>query len=148
MTATKPTDPQEGALQLFLANVAPPVAVRMRTLAHAWAVAGGHLQVGKVSCRLLSGQPGFTAGTLFATQEGHPTLELSRIQIQARGVSDAQWQAWCDERAPLRAHGFSPTAKYATVRLDALDDADMVRLVTGLRDLALQLATPATSTTP
>jgi hypothetical protein len=130
--------PQEPELQAFLATRDPTLGLRLRTLAHAWTTAGGSLLIGRHAVRLVGkGAAGntFTAGTL-RDRDGHAELELSRVLLQGNGVSLEAWQAWCDERADLRTHGFAPTAKFPTVRLDALPDGALARLAVGLRDLA------------
>jgi hypothetical protein len=136
--------PQEPELQAFLARLDPAAALRVRTLAHAWALAGGTLAVGRLSIRLVAAgaDPGhpYTAGTLHPGEGA--ALELSRILLQAHGVAPEAWQAWCDERPELRAHGFEPQAKFPSIRLAGLGDAALVRLALGLRDLAL-LAMPS-----
>lgn len=127
----------EPELQAFLASRDPTLALRLRTLAHAWATAGGTLLVGRHAVRLVSQgrNAPYTAGTL-RVRDGHAELELSRVLLQGNGVSLEAWQAWCDERPDLRAHGFAPSAKFPTVRLDALPDGALARLAVGLRDLA------------
>jgi hypothetical protein len=128
----------ESDLQAFLARLEPATAVRVRTLAHAWTIAGGTLAVGRLSLRLTAGaDPAhpYTAGTLHA-HGATATLELSRVLLHAHGVTPEAWLAWCDERPELRAHGFVAQAKFPAVRLDALPDAALVRLALGLRDLA------------
>jgi histidinol-phosphate/aromatic aminotransferase/cobyric acid decarboxylase-like protein len=141
MTPTAATlTPQEADLQAFLAPLAPATALRLRTLAHAWTLAGGALAVGKHSIRLLgAATPPFTAATLHA-RGGTAALELSRVLLQAHGLDPEAWRDWCDERAGLRAHGFLDQAKFPAVRLEALPDADLARLALGLRDLGLLVA--------
>ncbi|MEA3203979.1 MAG: hypothetical protein QOI63_1659 [Thermoplasmata archaeon] len=138
--------PQEPELQAFLAGLEPATALRVRTLAHAWALAGGSLAIGRLSIRLLGAgaDPAhpYTAATLHA-RAGTAALELSRVLLHAHGVGPEVWQEWCDERAELRAHGFVPQAKFPAVRLDGLGDPAIVRLALGLRDLA-RMAPPPT----
>ncbi|MFO1534733.1 MAG: hypothetical protein ABR586_03620 [Thermoplasmatota archaeon] len=135
----------ESDLQAFLARLEPAAAVRVRTLAHAWKIAGGTLSVGRLSIRLTAGpDPAhpYTAGTLHA-HGATATLELSRVLLHAHGVTPEAWLAWCDERPELRGHGFVAQAKFPAVRLDALPDAALVRLALGLRDLAQMRPGPA-----
>jgi hypothetical protein len=138
MTPTAALAPQEGELQAFLAALDPPTALRVRTLAHAWTLAGGTLAIGRLSIRLVgpAAPPAhpYTAATLHA-KGATSALELSRVLLEAHGVPADAWQAWCDERPELRAHGFVAQAKFPAVRLDALGDAALVRLAQGLRDL-------------
>ncbi|HEX2066949.1 MAG TPA: hypothetical protein VHI93_09075, partial [Candidatus Thermoplasmatota archaeon] len=54
LPATASLAPQEAALQGFLARLSPETALRVRTLAHAWAAAGGSLAVGRLSIRLVA----------------------------------------------------------------------------------------------
>jgi hypothetical protein len=139
MSSLQPPDAQEAALRAFLAPLDAARGVRLRSLSHAWTAAGGSLHVGKLSIRLQSGAPAYTAATLYANQGGHAALELAKVQLQARGIDAQAWQAWCDERVELRAHGFAPDAKYTTIRLDGLGPSEFMRLVEGLRDLGLLL---------
>ncbi|HUR62606.1 MAG TPA: hypothetical protein VM286_09620 [Candidatus Thermoplasmatota archaeon] len=133
----------EPELQAFLSTRDPTLALRLRTLAHAWTTAGGALLVGRHAVRLVGrGRAApFTAGTL-RVRDGHAELELSRVLLQGNGVSLEAWQAWCDERPELRTHGFAPSGKFPTVRLDALPDGSLARLAVGLRDLAHAVQAP------
>ncbi|HET6399070.1 MAG TPA: hypothetical protein VFH47_05910 [Candidatus Thermoplasmatota archaeon] len=131
----------EAALMTYLSQLLPEDGVRARTLAHAWAAAGGTIHVGRHAIRLL-GQAGghtFTAATLHASAgpHGQPCLELCRVILEKHGVDADKWQEWADERPELRLHGFHDHAKYPVVRLGQLDDAALARLALGLRDLAL-----------
>ncbi|HEX2066679.1 MAG TPA: hypothetical protein VHI93_07700 [Candidatus Thermoplasmatota archaeon] len=135
----------ESDLQSFLARLSPATALRVRTLAHAWAAAGGSLAVGRLSVRLVAAHDPahpYTAATLHA-RGGTAALELSRVLLHAHGIGPAAWQAWCDERPELRSHGFVAQAKFPAVRLDALPDAALARLALGLRDLAQMRPAPA-----
>lgn len=139
----------EAALQGFLAALPASHAVPVRTLAHAWQASGGTLQVGRVTVRLVSpgrdGRP-FTAATLHAALGERPAprsadlrtgpgLELARVLLFNHGVSDADWRAWCDELADLAPHGLDAAAKYPTIALDRLAEAQTARLAQALRDL-------------
>lgn len=145
MTPTASVATAESDLQAFLAGLDAPTAVRVRTLAHAWTIAGGGLAVGRLSVRLTAGDPAhpYTAATLHA-RANTSALELSRVLLGTHGVTSEAWQEWCDERPELRGHGFEPNAKFPAIRLDGLGDAAVVRLALGLRDLArLAGAAPA-----
>lgn len=129
----------EEALLSFLRPLPEPVAPRLRSLAHAWAAAGGTLQVGRFTIRLVAapmkGRP-YTAGTLHANHpEAGPALELARVLLTNHGVSSADWSAWSDELAEMHAHGFTAGAKFPTVSLAAMPDVAAARLAQGLRDL-------------
>ena len=141
MPETVQTPSPDGSLQAFLANADPQAALRLRTLANAWQGGGGHLFVGKIAIRLLGADAqgrGFTAGTLHHAhgEPPGPNMELGRVLLQAHGVTPAIWTEWCDERPELRPLGFDRNAKFPMVRLDAMPDADLARLASGLRDLA------------
>jgi|SRR5688572_20809584 len=144
MTMAAPVSPSNGvqkpgdesALQGFLATLPGDSGVTARTLAHAWTVAGGTLQVGKLTTRLVAPAPGgksFTAATLHAAEA--PRLEVARVLLQAHGVTATDWTSWCDELAELQPHGFEPSAKYPALRLANLPPATVARLALGLRDL-------------
>jgi hypothetical protein len=143
MTQTATMGPGEKPLKDFLFPLEANLAVRLRTLAHAWTTSGGSLLVGKLSIRLVgcdsAGRP-FTAGTLHANQGGRPALELCKVLLLAHGVSAPAWQEWCDERPELRGHGFDPGAKFPLVGLDRLSDGALARLALGLRDLGLAVS--------
>jgi hypothetical protein len=135
------SDADEAALQAFLAPLPPDAGLAARTLAHAWAAAGGTLQVGKLTARLVAAAPdgrSFTAATLHGlgtAGDGTPRLEVARVLLQAHGVTATDWTSWCDERAELAAHGFDRAAKYPSLRLADLPPATVARLALGLRDL-------------
>jgi len=135
--------PGESALRDFLQGLEPPIAIPVRTLAHAWQGGGGQIAVGRLAIRLVAvdakGRP-FTAGTLHAG--AGPRLELARVLLDAHGVSEQSWTAWCDERPELRDAGFDPNAKFPRVQLDALPDATLARLAAGARDLARSVTLP------
>ncbi|MEA3190446.1 MAG: hypothetical protein QOD77_1028 [Thermoplasmata archaeon] len=127
-------DETEG-LPRFLASLDPATATRVRTLARAWEAAGGELQVGRLSIRLVARDPigrSFTAATLQARR-----LELSRALLLAHGLSQAAWADWCDERGELARHGFAQDAKFPAVDIGALTDHELTSLALGLRDIAL-----------
>lgn len=128
----------ETALQAFLATLPADEAVAARTLAHAWAAAGGAHQAGKLTVRLLATAPSgraFTAATLHGPASGAPRLEVARVLLTTHGVAPLDWTAWCDDRPELATHGFDPAAKYPCVRLAGLPPAAVARLAVGLRDL-------------
>jgi hypothetical protein len=128
----------ESALQAFLATLPHAEAVAARTLAHAWAAAGGTHQAGRLTVRLLATTPqgrGFTAATLHGAASGTPRLEVARVLLATHGVAPVDWTAWCDERAELASYGFDPAAKYPCVPLSGLPPAVVARLALGLRDL-------------
>ena len=132
--ASKPGDEQ--ALQGFLATLPSNAGLAARTVAHAWTVAGGSLQVGKLTTRLVAPAPGgrsFTAATLHGAEERR--LEVARVLLQAHGVTATDWTSWCDELAELQPHGFEPGAKYPALPLSNLPPATVARLALGLRDL-------------
>lgn len=127
-------------LPRFLAGLDPASATRVRTLARAWEAAGGALQVGRLSIRLVARDAigrSFTAATLQARR-----LELSRALLLAHGLSESAWAAWCDERAELARHGFAQEAKFPAVDIGALTDHELARLALGLRDIALAVCAP------
>ena len=131
-----PKQGDEAALQGFLATLPSEASLAARTLAHAWTVAGGTLQVGKLTTRLVAPAPGgksFTAATLHAADA--PRLEVARVLLQAHGVTATDWTSWCDELAELQPHGFEPSAKYPALPLSNLPPATVARLALGLRDL-------------
>jgi hypothetical protein len=134
MAAT--ADSNEAALQAFLATLPADAGLAARTLAHAWSAAGGSLQVGKLTTRLVApahdGRT-FTAATLHAADA--PRLEVARVLLQSHGLTATDWTSWCDERAELANHGFEPTAKYPALPLSNLPPATVARLALGLRDL-------------
>lgn len=133
----------EAALQGFLADVAGPEGVAIRTLAHAWQGGGGGIQVGTVAVRLTAGKPDgpFTAATLHAPRGGQGArLELCRVLLERHGVRPDAWVHWSDEFADLAHHGFDAAAKYPTLPLAPLSATELARLVTGLRDLARLVA--------
>lgn len=128
----------EAALQAFLATLPSEAAVPARTLAHSWTAAGGTLQVGKFTVRLLAQGPQgrtYTAATLHGPAEGEPRLEVARVLLVTHGLAAADWTAWCDERSELSAHGFVAGAKYPCVTLTSMPPATQARLALGLRDL-------------
>ncbi|MES2155014.1 MAG: hypothetical protein V4510_07750 [bacterium] len=134
----------ETALLGFLQGLDPPVALPVRTIAHAWQGGGGNLAVGRLAIRLVAvdaqGRP-FTAGTLHAGAS--PRLELARVLLHAHGVSAASWTAWCDERPELPDAGFDPQAKFPRVELSSLADTALARLALGARDLARSVTLPS-----
>ncbi len=132
--AKRPDDDGESALKAFLAPLAAPAALRLRTLAHSWSAAGGTLQPGRLTVRLLAGPPGtaYTAATLHAAPA---RVELSHVLLAQHGLQPEAWTAWCDELAELHAHGLSAAAKYPAITLAGLSDATAARLALGLRDL-------------
>lgn len=138
MSLATVAEPEE--LPRFLAGLDPAAATRVRTLARAWEAAGGALQVGRLSIRLVArdgiGRT-FTAATLQARR-----LELARSLLLAHGWSEAAWSAWCDERAELARHGFSHDAKFPAVDIGALTEGELARLALGLRDIAMAVCTP------
>jgi hypothetical protein len=131
----------EEALQAFLRTLPAEVAPRLRALAHAWTAAGGQLQVGRMTIRLVAtaaNEQAFTAGTLHASHNAHdgaPTLELCRVLLANHGLSPEDWTAWSDEMAELQAYGFVASSKFPTVNLAALPETSTLRLSQGLRDL-------------
>lgn len=128
----------ESALQAFVATLPEAEGVAARTMAHAWAAAGGTHQAGRLTVRLLATSPAgrtFTAATLHGPASGAPRLEVSRVLLTTHGVAPMDWTAWCDERPELAAHGFDPAAKYPFVALSNLPPAAVARLALGLRDL-------------
>jgi hypothetical protein len=128
----------EAALQAFLATLPAEEAVAVRTLAHAWAAAGGTHQAGRLTVRLLATSPSgrsFTAATLHGPASGTPRLEVARVLLVSHGVASLDWTAWCDERPELATQGFDPAAKYPCVPLSNLPPAAVARLALGLRDL-------------
>jgi hypothetical protein len=130
----------EAELARFLQPLPEGAAVRLRMLAHGWAMAGGSVQIGKLSIRLAAGSPPFTAGTLHPARDGHPTLEVARPPLATHGLGEQAWRDWCDERPELRAAGFDSARNYPLVRLDALSEPACARLALGLRDLLLAAA--------
>lgn len=129
--------PDEAALQAFLATLPPDAALAARTLAHAWTAAGGAIQVGKLTVRMVVAAhdgKSCTAATVHAA-EGAPRLEVARVLLQSHGLTATDWTSWCDERVELAAHGFVPTAKYPALPLSGLPPATVARLALGLRDL-------------
>jgi hypothetical protein len=136
--AGTPQAPDESALQAFLSTLPQDEAVAARTLAHAWAAAGGTHLSGRLTVRLLATGPNgrpFTAATVHGPASGAPRLEVARVLLVTHGVAAGDWTAWCDERPELAAHGFDPAAKYPCVPLTGLPPADVARLALGLRDL-------------
>jgi hypothetical protein len=131
----------EAALQAFLATLPEDQAVAARTLAHAWAAAGGTIHSGRYTVRLLAQGargPPFTAATVHGPDAGGaPRLELGRVLLYAHGLAPADWTSWCDERPELVAHGFDRNAKYPSVPLAGLPPSAVARLAVGLRDLCL-----------
>lgn len=140
----------ESALQAFLGTLPQAQAVTVRSLAHAWMAAGGHLQVGRVTVRLCvnarNGRP-FTAATLHASLGGDrptpaaadlragPALEVARVLLANHGMAEADWRGWCDDLADLQLLGFDAAAKYPAIGLDRLPEASLARLAQALRDL-------------
>ena len=128
----------ETALQAFLATLPAEESVAARTLAHAWAAAGGAHQAGRLTVRLLATSPtgrAFTAATVHGSASGTPRLEVARVLLTTHGVAPLDWTAWCDERPELAAHGFDAAAKYPSLPLTNLPPAAVARLALGLRDL-------------
>jgi hypothetical protein len=128
----------EAALQAFVATLPAEEGVAARTLAHAWGAAGGLVQPGRLTVRLLAmgpaGRP-YTAATLHGPASGTPRLEVGRVLLTTHGVAPLDWTAWCDERPELAAHGFDRAAKYPAVPLSGLPAPVVARLALGLRDL-------------
>lgn len=140
----------ESALQAFLATLPPASAVAVRTMAHAWQAAGGTLQVGRVTVRLIvvgrNNRP-FTAGTLHASLGGDrperrqvelrsgPCLEVARVLLFNHGLDEADWRSWTDDLIDLTLAGFDPAAKYPCIALEHLPEASVARLAQALRDL-------------
>lgn len=141
--------PEEDALQAFLASLPPTNAIAVRTLAHAWQAAGGHLQVGRITIRLTTtGSNGrqFTAATLHATgppdrperrpaERPGPWLEIGRVLLVNHGIAAGDWTAWSDDLADLQLHGFEAANKYPSLSLDQLPETHVARLAQALRDL-------------
>jgi hypothetical protein len=140
MTTQTPLSTEtEDQLAGFLTSLPEAEAITARTLAHAWASGGGRLQVGRLSVRLTSGDPGFTAGTLYAPHGAHvaPRLELCRVVLESRGVPHDAWVHWSDEFADLAHHGFDPAERFpALVLRSDVSPPEVARLAMGLRDLA------------
>ena len=140
----------EAALQAFLSALPAPQALPVRTLAHSWKAAGGQLQVGRVTVRLVvagrDGRP-FTAATLHANLGGErpaakqaelrngPALEIGRVLLANHGLGEADWRGWCDDLADLELAGFDATAKYPCVALEPLPEVTVARLAQAVRDL-------------
>ena len=140
----------ESALQAFLSALPAGSAVAVRSLAHSWQAAGGALQVGRVTVRLVAtgrdGRP-FTAATLHAALGGDrpargatdlragPGLEVARVLLANHGLGEADWRGWCDDLADLQLAGFDAAAKYPVVALDRLPEATVARLAQAVRDL-------------
>ena len=110
-------------------------ALPARSLVHAWQSGGGDVQIGSVATRLVGHHDGgtFTAATLHARDA---SLELCRVILERHGIAAAAWTHWSDEFADLAHHGFDARAKYPSIPLAPLTEAELARLVTGLRDLA------------
>ncbi len=127
----------EEALEEFSASLGA-AGVNVRSIAHAWQSGGGRLAVGKLTIRLLGGDPAFTAGTIHAPRgDGHPDLELSRVLLEQHGVD---WTHWSDEFADLGHHGFDQSARFPRIAFDdAVSPGEIARLVTGVRDLAVMV---------
>lgn len=140
----------EAALQAFLSSLPTGQAVPLRSLAHAWQTAGGLLQVGRMTIRLVvngrDGRP-FTAATLHANLGGErppsrgaelrngPGLEIGRVLLANHGLGEADWRGWCDDLADLELVGFDVAAKYPCVPLERLPEAHVARLAQAVRDL-------------
>lgn len=128
------------ALAAFLEAMPEAAAVQARSLAHAWLGGGAELAVGQHAVRLTAGQDPerFTAATLHGPRGDAPArLELCRVILEKHGVDGDAFMHWSDEFADLAHHGFDPAQKYPEVPLGpGLTDAELARLVTGLRDLA------------
>ena len=135
MSMSATASPEEMALQAFVASLPGDAGLAARTLAHAWTVAGGSIQVGKLTTRFVApaGTRSFTAATLHAGEA--PRLEVARVLLQAHGLTATDWTSWCDELAELQPHGFEPAAKYPTLPIAKLPPATVARLALGLRDL-------------
>ncbi len=134
MTVTQTTHEEE--LVGFIETLPAPSQVNVRSMVHAWQSGGGSIAVGKLTVRLLAGDPSFTAGTIHAPR-GETTdadLEISRVLLEQHGVD---WVHWSDEFADLAHHGFNQAARFPTIQFDAaVSPGEVARLVTGLRDLA------------
>lgn len=136
------TQEEEAGLRAFLDTLPEDAVVPARTLAHAWAAAGGSLAPGRVSVRLLGpaqgDRPAFTAATLYAPrgEATAPTLEFAKPFLEHHGVDADRFVHWADEVVDV-AGGLDPTAKFPTLRLGPdLPASDLARLVSALRDLA------------
>ncbi len=140
----------EAALQAFLSALPAAHAVPVRSLAHSWQAAGGSLQVGRVTVRLVAnGRDGraFTAATLHANFGGErpavkgadlrngPALEIGRVLLANHGLGEADWRSWCDDLADLELIGFDAGAKYPCVALERLPSPHVARLAQAVRDL-------------
>ncbi len=144
MALTAPEQgPEEEQLQRALKDLPSELAVSVRSLAHAWTAAGGNIQVGRYTIRLLApgsrGGAPLTAGFVHMGQgpDKGPALELCRARLVGHGVSAPDWVHWASELLDLQAHGFDPSNKYPRIELDPpLPAAEMALLVVGLRDLA------------
>ncbi len=150
MSLTAPQeDSSERDLRAVLQDLADEVALPARTLAHAWTAAGGAIQVGHYTIRLLApgsgGDAPLTAGFIHFAHEGPrgPALELCRARMVGHGVEQADWVHWASELLELQPRGFDPAAKYPRIALEpVLPPSEMVLLVGGLRDLARMLHAP------
>jgi hypothetical protein len=140
MTTQTPLSAEtEDQLAEFLTGLPEAEAITARTLAHAWASGDGRLQVGRLSVRLIAGDPPFTAGTLYAPHGDHatPRLELCRVVLESRGVPHDDWVHWSDEFADLAHHGFDPATRFPSLVLRSdVSAPEVARLAMGLRDLA------------
>ncbi len=145
MTLTAPQqDPSEQQLQAVLRDLPEPLAVPARGLAHAWVAAGGTIQVGRHTIRLLAphspGGTPLTAGVVHLGRESGrpPRLEICRARVVGHGVDAVDWAHWAGDLLDLQEHGFDPTVKYTHIPLDPpLPPAALAQLVGGLRDLAI-----------
>ncbi len=140
---TVTTQEEEAGLKAFLELLPDGCGVHVRTLAHAWAAAGGRLAPGRLAVRLMGPEtddrPAFTAATLYAPRGAHiePRLELARAILAHHGVGPDAFQHWCDDLLDLGGATFDPKSKFPALPIPAdLAPSDLARLVGALRDLA------------
>lgn len=136
------TQGPEAGLKAFLDTLPEPTVLPARSLAHAWAAAGGSLAPGRFSVRFLGPEkkdrPPFTAATLYAPrgERMEPRLEVALAILEHNGVGRDRFVHWADEIVDV-AGGLDPTSKFPTIPLPPeLPPADLARLVVALRDLA------------
>ena len=136
------TEEEEAGLRAFLDTLPEGTALAARTVAHAWAAAGGTLAPGRFAVRLLGpgrdGRPPFTAATLFAPRgdRAAPCLEVAKPILEHNGVDADRFVHWADEVVDV-GDGIDPATKFPTLPLGPdLATSDLARLVGALRDLA------------
>lgn len=136
------TEEEEAGLRAFLDTLPEGTTVPARTVAHAWAAAGGTLSPGRFAVRLLGpgggDRPPFTAATLFAPrgERAEPCLEVAKPFLEHHGVDADRFVHWADEIVDV-GDGIDPAVKFPTLRLGPdLSASDLARLVGALRDLA------------